>query len=164
MLTEMIVIDDIDHILVKKSYLEIEPGISWNEYNNGKQTGLQYHLGLDPWSDAVGRMKPNQRWDDAEINPYFKGTYFEEIITKYKLMRTRLMWLRPFSCYSMHRDTSTRVHIPIITNDKCFFVFREDGLFNMPSGHVYEVNTLKEHSAMNCSSEWRLHLLGAVSH
>ena len=155
-------IDIVDHALVKKSYLEIEKGISWSEYPNGKQAGLQYHIGSDPWTDAVGRMKPGQTWIDTEINPYFKDTYFEELIIKYKLFRTRLLWLKPFSCYSMHRDDTTRVHIPIITNKHCFFVFRENGLFNMPEGHVYHVNTLEEHSAMNCSTEWRLHLIGAV--
>jgi hypothetical protein len=156
------VIDSIDQELVKESYLKIEKGITWIEYPNGKQTGLQYHPGSDPWEDAVGRMKPGQTWTDTEINPYFKGTYFEEIITKYKLLRTRLLWLKPYSCYSMHRDDSTRIHVPIITNDRCFFVFRNSGLFNMPTGQVYHVNTLDEHSAMNCSTEWRLHLLGAV--
>lgn len=160
------VIDTIDHALVIESYLEIEKGISWREYPNGRQTGLQYHSGLDPWTDAVGagrgRTTPGLTWTDTEINPYFKGTYFEEIIIKYKLLRTRLLWLKPYSCYSMHTDTSTRVHVPIITNDHCYFVFRENGLFNMPVGHVYHVNTLEEHSAMNCSKEWRLHLIGAV--
>ena len=156
------VIDDIDHALVKKYYLAIEKDIIWNEYPNGKQVGLQYNLGSDPWTDAVGKMNPRKTWTDTEINPYFKGTYFEELITKYKLLRTRLLWLKPYSCYSMHRDKSTRVHIPIITNDHCYFVFKEKGLFNMPVGHVYHVNTLEEHSAMNCSKEWRLHLLGEV--
>ena len=156
------VIDDVDHALVKESYLELEKGINWVEYPNGKQTGLQYHVGSDPWDDAVGRMKPGQTWTDTEINPYFKGTYFEELISKYKLLRTRLLWLKPYSCYSMHRDDSTRVHVPIVTNDRCYFVFRDHGLFNMTAGHVYHVNTLEEHSAMNCSTEWRLHLLGGV--
>lgn len=157
------VIDDLDQTLIKESYFKIEQGIEWSEYPNGKQAGLQYHEGSDPWNDAVGRMKPGQTWDDAVINPYFKNTYFEELIIKYKLMRTRLMFLKPYSCYSMHRDDTTRIHIPIITNDRCYFVFKEFGLFNMPEGHVYHVNTLTEHSAMNCSTEWRLHLLGAIS-
>jgi hypothetical protein len=157
------VLDEVDITSIIEFYNQIEKDIPWIEYPNGKQAGLQYHEGSDPWSDAVGRMKKGQSWtENVLINPFFKGTIFEEIISKYKITRTRLMWLRPYSCYSMHRDDSPRLHIPLITNDHCFFIFREHGLFNMPTGHAYWVDTQKEHSAMNCSTEWRLHLLGAL--
>jgi hypothetical protein len=158
------IIDDIDISLILSCYNNIESNIIWNEFPNGRQAGLQYIKGNDPWKDAPGRGMVGRPWFDenVELNSYFKDTIFEEIINKYKLTRTRLMWLKPFSCYSMHRDLTTRLHVPIMTNNHCYFVFREHGLFNMPAGHVYHVNTLEEHSAMNCSIEWRLHLLGAV--
>ncbi len=156
------VIDKIDSDLILNEYLKIEKDIPWSEYPNGKQTGLQYTDGNDPWTDAVGRMKIGQDWNNCLLNPFFKGTLFEEIIKKYKLVRTRLMWLKPYSCYSMHRDDSKRLHVPIVTNDNCFFVFKNEGLISMTTGNVYEVDTTEPHSAMNCSSEWRLHLLGGL--
>ena len=156
------VIDDVNVTSILDCYTQIEKGIQWSEYPNGKQVGLQYIDG-DPWTDAVGRMKPNQKWSlDSPLNPYFKGTIFEELIAKYKITRTRLMWLKPYSCYSMHKDDSVRLHIPLITNENCFFVFRDEGLRQMPVGHAYWVDTVKYHSAMNCSADWRLHLLGAL--
>jgi hypothetical protein len=155
------VIDEIDISPILDNYYQLEKNIVWSEFPNGKQAGLQYTEGNDPWNDAVGRVKPEHCWKDAKLNSYFNNSIFETVISKYKITRTRLMWLKPFSCYSMHRDDSVRLHIPLITNDKCFFVFKEDGLHNMEIGKVYWVDTLKEHSAMNCSSEWRLHLLGA---
>lgn len=155
-------LDNVDVTQILECYRKIEDGIKWSEYPNGKQTGLQY-LGGDPWTDAVGRLKAGQQWDtNAQLNPYFKDTIFEEIIKKYKITRTRFMWLKPYCCYSMHKDDSARIHIPLITNDDCYFVFKESGIFNMPAGGVYWVNTILPHSAMNCSTQWRLHLLGAL--
>lgn len=157
------VLDNVDVTPILESYNKLENGIKWSVYPNGKQTGLQYNFGNDPWSDAVGRLKAGQKWSaSALLNPYFKDTIFEELIAKYKITRTRFMWLKPYSCYSMHKDDTARIHIPIITNDECYFVFKDKGCFNLPTGSVYWVDTLETHSAMNCSSEWRLHLLGAL--
>jgi hypothetical protein len=155
-------IDNLDISPILDQYRGLESDIVWTEYPNGKQTGLQYIDG-DPWTDAVGRLKIGQKWTtDARLNPRFAGTIFEELITKYKITRTRLMWLKPYCCYSMHKDDTPRIHIPLITNDDCYFVFKDEGIANMQIGHVYLVDTTKYHSAMNCSTEWRLHLLGAL--
>jgi hypothetical protein len=156
-------LDNVDITPILECYKDLEDGIYWAEYPNGKQSGLQYTEGNDPWTDAVGRLKPNQKWKtDVHLNPYFKDTVFEELIEKYKITRTRLLWLKPYSCYSMHKDDTPRIHIPLITNDKCYFVFKDKGCFNLPEGGVYWVDTREYHSAMNCSAEWRLHLLGAL--
>ena len=154
------IMSSVDHTALLNEYTNIEKDIQWSEYPNGKQAGLQY-LYSDPWNDAVGRMKPSDDWSKCILNPFFKNTVFEEIINEFGLKRTRLMWLKPRSCYSMHRDDSPRLHIPLITNEQCFFVFKDYGLFEMPIGNAYKVDTRETHSAMNCSTEWRLHLIGA---
>jgi hypothetical protein len=157
-------LDTVQTSSILNDYKQLEDGIKWTEYPNGKQTGLQYTADNDPWSDAVGRLKPEYNWvTDSKLNPYFKDTIFEELINKYKMIRTRLMWLKPYSCYSMHRDDTPRIHIPLVTNDHCFFVFRDKGCFNLAVGGVYLVDTTQYHSAMNCSTEWRLHILGSQS-
>jgi hypothetical protein len=156
-------LDNVDVNPILECYKKLEGGIKWAEYPNGKQTGLQYNGGNDPWSDAVGRLRAGQKWTtNALLNPYFKDTIFEELITKYKITRTRFMWLKPYSCYSMHVDDTARIHIPIVTNDDCYFVFKDKGCFTLPTGSAYLVDTTQSHSAMNCSSKWRLHLLGAL--
>lgn len=155
------VLEELDVVSLLNCYTNVEKHILWSEYPNGKQAGIQYRIGNDPWKDAVGRAKPNDKWtSDVILNEHFNGTLFEDIINKYQITRTRLMWLKPYSCYSMHKDDSVRFHIPLITNTYCYFVFKEYGVFNMPTGHVYCVDTTKEHSAMNCSNKWRLHLIG----
>jgi hypothetical protein len=157
------VLDTIQTSSILNAYKKLEDGIKWTEYPNGKQTGLQYTAGNDPWTDAVGRLKPEYNWaTESMLNPYFKGTIFEELIQKYKITRTRFMWLKPSCCYSMHKDDTARIHIPIVTNEQCYFVFRDKGCFNLSTGNVYLVDTTQTHSAMNCSNEWRLHLLGAL--
>jgi hypothetical protein len=131
------VLGDFDIDLLLTFYNSIESDINWSEYNNGKQAGLQYREGSDPWTDAVGAWKQgNTKWKDGLINPFFHNTIFEEIIKKYNLSRTRLLWSRPLSCYTMHQDYSPRIHIPLVTNPDCYFVFKEsDNVENNRESH-----------------------------
>ena len=66
------------------------------------------------------------------------------------------------TCYSMHRDTTPRIHIPMITNPECYFIFKQGIVQHMPAGSVYWTNTVEPHTFMNCSNRPRLHLIGAV--
>jgi len=137
--------------------------IQWTESGlKGRQTGIQYRSGEDPWTSAVGKSKGRPEYQYNLLNPAFEGTFIEELIHQYKMFRTRLMWLNPMSCYSMHRDSTFRIHIPIITNPGCYFVFLENRPHYLPPGHAYKVDTREFHSAMNCSEEPRLHLVGCV--
>lgn len=162
------VTERVDSQTILSAYKALEPNIQWMEFPNGKQTGLQYRKGEDdPWFDAVGAWKVKKEtsssWPDENcINPFFKDTIFEEIINRYDLKRTRLLWLKPQTCYTLHEDFTPRVHIPLITNDSCFFLFESCPPIRMPVGNMYWVDTTKMHAAVNCSKEWRLHLVGAV--
>lgn len=146
------------------SYYKLEKDIIWGEdfSSKGKQAGLQYRDEDDKWSSAIGKSKGNELFYD-KLNPYFKGTMFENLINKYSLKRTRLMWLNINSCYSFHRDETPRIHIPIISNDQCFFIFKLGLIKYLEPGNVYWVNTKLEHTAMNGSlGQNRLHLVGVV--
>lgn len=158
------IIDQIDVQPIIDFYKSVESEIQWQVYDNSKQTGLQYREGQDIWSDAVGVWKQSTtEWKDTNyLNPFFKGTIFEELINKYQIKRTRLMWAKPFACYSMHQDVSPRLHIPLITNPDCYFVFKDSAPIHMPTGQVYWTDTTQHHTAMNCSKEWRLHLVGSL--
>ena len=156
------ILSQIDIQPILDSYNQLEKDMKWVQYEHkGKQVGLQYKQGDDPWTGAVGRGKGNDL-EYTELNPFFKNTIFETIITKYNFKRTRLMWVGPYACYSMHKDTTPRIHIPLITNPDCYFVFRTGTLINLTKDHVWWVDTTKTHTFMNCSKEHRLHLVGAV--
>ena len=153
------ILDQIEATKVLEAYKSLEDRIVWTEYGHNRQTSLQYKLGEDPWSSSVGKSKGHEL-NYSELNPFFKGTLFESIINKYSLKRTRLMWLGPHSCYSMHRDYTLRIHVPIITNPNCYFVFQSGEVSHLPIGNVYHVTTTKLHTFINCSDQPRLHLVG----
>ena len=101
---------------------------------------------------------------DIEFNQVVKlleNTYIKELIEKFKLFRTRLMCLKPKTCLTWHNDYSQRIHIPIVTNDKCFMVI-ENTKISLKAGYAYQVDTTKMHTAINASLENRYHIVGCV--
>lgn len=155
------VIEPIDVSPILINFEKINKEIVWYESNQGKQTGLQYKLGENPWTSAVGKSQ-GEELQYTELNPFFKDTIFETIINRYKLKRTRLMWVYPKSCYSFHKDETPRLHIPLITNPECYFLFKPGFLYHLSIGNVWWVNTKLKHTFLNCSEEPRLHLVGIV--
>lgn len=159
-------LNEIDTNSLVSAYQDIEVNIKWTEYGHkGKQAGIQYKPDSDPWTSAVGRREDDERKYNC-LNPAFAGTQFEKIINQYGLVRTRLMWVYPYACYSMHVDEYPRVHVPLITNLGCCFVFPSDKnqqeIFHLPEGMVYWVDTTRLHTFINCSDIPRLHLVGVV--
>ena len=161
------VIDDIDIDTVVKQYSMIEEQIQWvNMPPWRKQAGLQYADEEENlWATGTGKLAGlvNPEHQYKNLNPLLRGTIFQDIIEKYKLVRTRFMWVNGMSCYSLHRDLSPRIHVPIITNPECYFVLKRgsEGLIeHLPAGKVYWTDTRIHHTFMNCSLEPRLHLIG----
>lgn len=92
----------------------------------------------------------------------FRGTVFESILRAVPsgYGRARIMRLRPRTCYSVHKDTSWRFHVALETNGKCLFIIDDHKPFYIPDdGHVYRVNTLNWHTALNGSEVDRYHLV-----
>jgi hypothetical protein len=159
------IISTIDHSKILTEYYDLESKIDWPEKNEkGMQCGLQYAVGEDPLSSAVGKLKKfRSEKEYRKINPLFQNTVFEVIINQYNLCRTRLMWLNPYSCYSIHMDRSKRIHIPLITDPGCLFIFPDiPNIVHISAGNIYVVDTTKMHSFCNFSNIPRLHLVGCV--
>ena len=90
----------------------------------------------------------------------FDLPYINSIIEEHDLYRVRLMKLKSKTCYSYHQDQGKRFHIPLITNDNCFFVI-EDEITRYPAdGNWYIIDTNKKHTAVNASWEDRIHIIG----
>ena len=154
-------IDTINISSILLNLSKLNSNIIWEVSRQGKQTGLQYKPGEDPWNSAVGRSKGGEL-QYLELNPFFKDTIFETLINQYNLKRTRLMWVNPKSCYSLHQDETPRIHIPLITNPECYFLFSPGNLLHLPVSSVWWVNTKLKHTFLNCSDYPRLHLVGIV--
>ena len=102
------------------------------------------------------------------MNEWFKNTYVEEVINKinkkYKTTKWRFMKLTPERrAYSYHKDETKRLHIPLLTNDECFFII-EKQLYEMNQpGVLYEMDTTQNHTALNLGWSDRVHMVGAFS-
>jgi len=92
--------------------------------------------------------------------PLFDFPYLNSIIEEHNLHRVRLMNLKSKTCYSYHKDQGKRFHIPIITNENCFFVVDEEIKRFPADGNYYILDTDKKHTAINASWYDRIHLIG----
>ena len=97
-----------------------------------------------------------------------KITYVAEVIDrvnqKYNTTKWRFMKLTSERrAYSYHKDETKRLHIPLLTNDECFFII-EKKLYTMQQlGWLYEMDTTKHHTALNLGWSDRVHIVGAYS-
>lgn len=94
--------------------------------------------------------------------PLFDIPYINSIMEEHKLTRTRLMRMKPKSCYLWHNDLTQRLHIPIVTNEHCFLLLDSDRIHIPATGEAYVMNTTKKHTALNCSKENRIHIVGGL--
>ncbi len=75
---------------------------------------------------------------------------------KYNNMTYRIVM--PNTCYSWHIDPNyTTYHIPLITNEGCHFVYKNESHI-MPVGPLYKVNNGIPHTFVNAGKNERLHL------
>ena len=141
-------LNKIDIAPILSSYQLLESSMKWTDFIKSQQVGLQYKDGEDPWISAVGKSQ-GQELTYTNLNPFFKDTIFEKLINNYNLKRTRLMWVAPWGCYSMHKDETPRLHIPLVTNPECYFVFKDGLVEHLPIGAVYWTDTTKIHTFIN---------------
>jgi len=148
----------VDHLKIYGAYLKIENAIEW--YGD-RQSSLQ--VSNDGHSGTGKLQMSRDEHDYSILNPVFNGTVFEDLISEYKLFRTRLMWVKSKSCYSIHKDKTKRVHIPLMTNEQCMFLFPDKvELIHLPAGYSYLVDTRESHTFCNFSDSDRLHLVGCT--
>jgi hypothetical protein len=130
------------------------------EYKN--QISIQGVKGVKDPFYGTGRWRDLKHEEYEFTEPNFNIPYTNEIIKSLNMYRTRLMNMPPKTCYTYHRDFKQRMHIPLITNEDCFFLI-EDEVVRLPAdGNHYLINTTKRHTFINASLEYRLHLVGCV--
>jgi len=89
------------------------------------------------------------------------------ILNEFQMYRSRIMSLQERTCHSWHYDHAHRVHIPLITNEKCFLAI-DDKIYHLPAdGSIYIANTTLYHTAFNGTRDGeftRTHIVGNVSY
>ena len=108
----------------------------------------------------------NQEEEFINFNKELEDTYFysiyKEISEHFKLARMRIIALEQKTCLTWHVDLEKRIHVPIITDEKCRFVV-EDTSFHLPAdGNAYIVDTTKHHTVFNGSRIVRIHLIASI--
>jgi len=147
---------------ILRTYQTLDSQIQWHSSVNSKQTSVQFKKGEDHWASSVGRQTGAET-DYDQLNPFFKNTIFEDIITEYNLYRSRLMWVLPYRCYSFHRDRLPRIHVPIITNEECYFLFRTGEIRQKTVDKIWLTDTRLAHTFINTSDYERLHFVGVTA-
>ena len=143
----------------------------------GNQLSATHRPGEDVWTDGTGNL-----WDPvkeqfiateadfSEYNPYLgehTKSVLEEIAQKdgVKLGRIRYMLLEPKKGLSIHKDFDFRYHLVLNTNANALFGETMQGdvkavCYHIPAdGHVYKVDTTREHFVYNGGWEDRIHLV-----
>ena len=113
----------------------------------------------DPYA-GIGSARDLPEKETEFKYPLFDFPYLNSIIEEHNLHRVRLMNLKSKTCYSYHKDQGKRFHIPIITNENCFFVVDEEIKRFPADGNYYILDTDKKHTAINASWYDRIHLIG----
>lgn len=127
------------------------------KYN--KQLSLQV---TDTGVGGEGRLA-RLDYKEKDFNVFaYDLPYTNSVLSDLKMYRSRLMNMPPAYCYSYHRDPTQRIHIPLLTNDNCFFVI-DDRVLRIPAdGNHYLIDTRKMHTFVNASFKERLHIVGCV--
>ena len=101
--------------------------------------------------------------EEELIVPLFDIPYTNSIIKKFGLYRTRVLRLFPHQCYTYHKDPTKRIHIPLISNEKCFMIVGKK-LMQLPAdGSYHLIDTTQLHTAINAHErKERIHIVGCV--
>jgi len=140
------------------------------QYTEGGQSLVWDWDNVDEDGNPTKKNPIHKENEFQTITEIFKGTYIEEVSNwlnkDYNAVRGRFMQLKPKSCLSTHKDPSLRLHIPIITNEDCFMMFKEqDIVIKMHNtSDMYIVDTTKSHTAVNASKLERTHLVYCLTH
>lgn len=131
---------------------------------------VQHRKGIcDPWAlyDGLESLKEyndnTSEKDFAELHKKFVNSEFVGILKHFNLYRTRILRLEHKTCYKLHKDMTKRLHIPIFTNENCFFYFPDHKKhYHLEEGKVYLVDTTKLHTFVNAYDSPRVHMVGCT--
>lgn len=140
------------------------------EGNPDGQIAIQNNqAGTTDWRSGIGKATaktPDWEHSFCHLQSELSGSAIEDYIKwlNVPVFRTRIMLTRSKTCYSIHRDYSPRLHLPIATNTQCNFVFADPAkIVHMPAdGRTSWVDTRINHTFMNGSLDPRLHLVMIV--
>ena len=116
---------------------------------------------MDPYFGSR-RMNTNFSEEDFNVFLFPELDYTNAIIYDLKMVRTRIMLMKPKTCYYWHNDKTKRYHIPIQTHEHCWLLLNGKMVHLPADGTAYIVDTTLKHTALYCSKVDRIHIVGAL--
>ena len=155
---------------VQKQCIELADLYGNWEFRSDGQVAIQTNdPTINNWDAGTGAgTEKSAEWERTfyHLQPSLKGTALEEYFNwlDVPIYRARIMLAKEKGCYSIHRDYSPRLHLPLVTNPQCNFLITDPiQMFHLPAdGTTTWVDTRKPHTFMNGSTEKRLHLVMIV--
>jgi len=125
-----------------------------------QQRALQGVKGQTDNLYGIDKIKDLNHKEEDFKYPIADAPYLNSILKEYGMLRTRLLRLKPFDCYSYHIDPTPRIHIPLINDEYCLGII-DDVVYRLPAdGSVYAVDTTLRHTFLNGGDYDRLHIVG----
>ena len=141
-----------------KSELKLLPKFDEQICLQGTKDNLDPFWGIGKWLE-----KHEKGYKETDFNTFiFDMPYVNSILSDLKMYRTRVMNLKPKTCYTYHKDLSKRIHIPVETNKDCFMIINKDVKHYPADGNYYVVDTTQYHTALNASMLDRIHIVGVI--
>lgn len=146
-------------------------------YVRDEVIALQQHFGLHQmsiqtngstdWNQSCGWLaKGNTEQMFSQIHEQLKGSEIHKYLEwlPFPVFRTRIMVMTPGRQYSIHKDPTRRLHLPLVTNEKAEFIFTEDEFrVHMPAdGRLHVVDTRRSHTATNGGEQNRIHIVSVI--
>jgi hypothetical protein len=124
------------------------------------------------WVEGCGRSMDDGKplFDEHEFNTVPKvieGGAIDQWLKSlgFATYRTRIMIVQPRSCYSIHKDLSPRIHLPITTTRNALMCFPyHQRMFHIPKQWTYWVDTRKHHTFINTDTVSRIHIVACTDH
>lgn len=134
-----------------------------DKHGNPSQLCLQGKTSnFNDWQLGTGPAKEDENLF-KHIHESIIDFELAKIITHFNAVRSRIMVMNRRSCYSIHRDFSKRIHIPIKTDDQSWMIWPyENFCTQLKEGKVYLTDTTKMHTFVNGSLMSRVHLILCV--
>ena len=115
---------------------------------------------MDPYFGSR-RMHTDFSEEDFNVFLFPELDYTNAIIYDLKMIRTRIMIMKPKTCLSIHQDPAKRIHIPIETNENSFLMIDQYAHHLFADGSAYLCDTTRPHTAINAGLDVnRMHLVG----
>jgi hypothetical protein len=153
-------IPEIDDLIKEALDLINQYGFVKNQISvqcNSSVDPLWYHYGLVGADGVV----PHDLSRGMNVIPEaLENSLISKYLKKYSAFRSRIMKMNPYSCYPVHVDFSTRIHIPLVTNKDAWMIWPEfNECYQLQPGYVYWVDTTKRHTFVNAGTTERFHLV-----